>query len=84
MLSRRRDSPFCTATTSPPAEAGACFVGRVLVFNHTRLEVIVWDSVIGDRNCVPAPPEVGGKEMEVCHGAVLCVADDLHHVHVVE
>ncbi|CAN6293977.1 unnamed protein product [Urochloa humidicola] len=53
--------------------------GRVLIFNHTRLEFLVWDPATGDRRSVPAPLEFDGKKKYVCNGAVLCAAGEQGH-----
>ncbi|KAF8779664.1 hypothetical protein HU200_002413 [Digitaria exilis] len=53
--------------------------GRVLIFNHTRREFLVWDQATCDRRCVAAPSEFDGKKKYVCNGAVLCAAGEQGH-----
>lgn len=53
--------------------------GRVLIFNHTRLEFLVWDPATGDRRCVATPPEFDGKKRFISNGAVLCGAGEIGH-----
>ncbi|RLN18671.1 hypothetical protein C2845_PM02G12020 [Panicum miliaceum] len=53
--------------------------GRVLIFNRTRHEFLVWDPATGDRHCVAAPPEFNAKGKFVCNGAVLCAAGEQGH-----
>ncbi|XP_039827316.1 uncharacterized protein LOC120689036, partial [Panicum virgatum] len=53
--------------------------GRVLIFNRTRHEFLVWDLATGDRHCVAAPPEFNVKGKFVCNGAVLCAAGEQGH-----
>ncbi|CAL5006755.1 unnamed protein product [Urochloa decumbens] len=58
-----------------------CRHGRVLVFNQSRNEAIVWDPATGDRRYVAAPPEFDEKDKYVINGAVLCANTDEDHVH---
>ena len=53
--------------------------GRVLIFNRTRHEFLVWDPATGDRRCVAALPEFNVKGKFVCNGAVLCAAGEQGH-----
>ncbi|KAJ1283052.1 hypothetical protein BS78_03G098400 [Paspalum vaginatum] len=53
--------------------------GRVLIFNESRREYLVWDPSTCDRRCVAAPPMFDGKERFVCSGAVLCLAGEQGH-----
>ncbi|RLN03302.1 hypothetical protein C2845_PM13G10540 [Panicum miliaceum] len=59
----------------------SCRHGRVLVFNQSRNEAIVWDPATGERLYIAAPPEFDEKGKNVLNGAVLCAATDEAHVH---
>jgi hypothetical protein len=54
---------------------------RVLVFNYTRHEFIVWNPATSDRRCVAMPQKLRDEETTVSNGAVLCAAGGPNHVH---
>uniref|UniRef100_A0ACD5V215 Uncharacterized protein n=1 Tax=Avena sativa TaxID=4498 RepID=A0ACD5V215_AVESA len=58
-----------------------CRHGRVLFFDRSLLQSMVWDPATGDRRSVAVPPPFDGKEICVFNGAVLCAASDEGHVH---
>uniref|UniRef100_A0A0E0M5B7 F-box domain-containing protein n=1 Tax=Oryza punctata TaxID=4537 RepID=A0A0E0M5B7_ORYPU len=59
-----------------------CRHGRVLLFDRTKNEIVVWDPNTGDHRRVAVPPEIDGKEKTIWNGAVLCAAaGDDGHVH---
>lgn len=55
--------------------------GRVLMFNYTRSEFIVWDPATGDGRCVAMPQKLRDEETIVRNGAVMCATGDQDHVH---
>ncbi|KAL6634299.1 hypothetical protein ACP70R_026970 [Stipagrostis hirtigluma subsp. patula] len=55
--------------------------GRVLIYNYTRHEFIVWDPATGDRRCVAIPQKLRDEKTGVCNGAVLCAGGGQGHVH---
>ncbi|KAM0829677.1 hypothetical protein ACQ4PT_066738 [Festuca glaucescens] len=62
-------------------ELMGCRHGRVLFFDRSLLQIMVWDPATGDLRCVSVPPRFDDKDIVVFNAAVLCAASDEGHVH---